>query len=60
VMNQLESDPHRKVVFPSPADLLTANAVFNSIVDDYAASSSHNSDLVAAARAEVAKLPAGN
>ncbi|MFA6266355.1 MAG: TRAP transporter substrate-binding protein DctP [Pseudolabrys sp.] len=60
VMNQLESDPHRKVVFPTPADLLTADAIFKSIVDGYAAGSSHNSDLVAAARAEVAKLRQGN
>lgn len=60
VMTQLESDTHRKVVFPSPADLLTANAVFTSIVDGYAAGSPHNSELVAAARAEVAKLRQAN
>ena len=60
VMTQLESDPHRKVIFPSPADMLTADAVFKSIVDDYAAGSPHNSELVNAARAEVAKLRQGN
>lgn len=60
IMNQLESDPHRKVVFPSPTDMLTAIAVFKSIVDDYAAGSPHNSELVNAARAEVAKLRQGN
>jgi len=60
IMNQLESDPHRKVVFPSPADMLTADAVFKSFVDGYAAGSPHNSELVAAARAEVAKLRPGH
>lgn len=59
LMTQLESDPHRKVVVPSPADLLTANAVFKSIVDAYAAGSPHNAELVAAAQAEVAKLRTG-
>lgn len=60
VMNQLEADPHRKVVFPSQADMLTADAIFKSIVDAYVAGSPHNSELVDAARAEVVKLHPGN
>ncbi len=55
-MRQLESDPRRKVTFPSPADMQTADAVFTSIVDEFAAMSPHNAELVSAARAAVAKL----
>jgi len=58
-MRQLESDPRRKVTFPSPADMQTADAVFKAIVDAYAATSPHNAELVRAARAAVANLRAG-
>jgi len=58
IVRQLESDPKRTVTFPSPADQQTADAVFKSIVDGYAAKSSHNAELVGAARAAVAKLRA--
>ncbi len=57
-MRQLESDPRRKVTFPSPADMQTADAVFKAIVDAYAAKSPHNAELVHAARAAVANLRA--
>jgi TRAP-type C4-dicarboxylate transport system substrate-binding protein len=57
-MRQLEADPKRKVTFPSPADMQTADAVFTSIVDGFAAMSPHNAELVRAARAAVAKLRA--
>lgn len=60
IMSQLESDPNRKVVFPSPADMETADTIFKSIVDGYAAESSHNAELVAAAQAIVAKLHSSN
>lgn len=60
IMNQLESDSKRKVVFPSHADMEAAGAVFKSIVDDYVAYDSHNAALVNAARAAVAKLRGGN
>lgn len=55
VMRQLESDPRRRVVVPSKADMQTADAIFKSIVDAYAAGSSHNAELVGAARAVLAK-----
>ncbi len=58
IMRQLESDPKRKVTFPSPADTQTADAVFKSVVDEFAAMSPHNAELVSAARAVVAKLRA--
>ncbi len=57
-MRQLESDPRRKVTFPSPADMQTAEAVFKTIVDAYAATSPQNAELVRAARATVANLRA--
>jgi TRAP-type C4-dicarboxylate transport system substrate-binding protein len=60
VMSQLESDPHRKVVFPSKADMQTADAVFKSIVDAYVASDPHHAELVDAARTALAKTRSGN
>lgn len=56
IMNQLESDSRRRVTVPSKADMKTADAVFRSIVDGYAALSPHNAELVEAARAAVANL----
>ncbi len=58
IMRQLESDPKRKVTFPSPAEMQTADGVFKSIVDGYAATSPRNAELVSAARAAVAELRA--
>jgi TRAP-type C4-dicarboxylate transport system substrate-binding protein len=55
-MRQLESDPKRKVTFPSPADMQTADTIFKSVVDDFAAKSPRNAELVSAARAAVATL----
>jgi len=56
VMNQLESDPKRKVTFPSKADMETVSAAFKSIIDDYVAKDSHHATLVNAVRAETGKL----
>jgi TRAP-type C4-dicarboxylate transport system substrate-binding protein len=58
VMSQIETDPRRKFVLSSPTDMQTADAIFKSIVDGYAAASPHNAALGAAARAAVAKLRA--
>ena len=55
-MKQLEADPHRKVVFPSRADMKTADAVFKYVIDGYANHDPHNAQLVAAARDIVARL----
>lgn len=55
VMAQLASDARRHVVFPSKADLQTADVGFKSIVDAFATESPHNAELVGAARAELAK-----
>jgi TRAP-type transport system periplasmic protein len=58
IVRQLQSDPKRTITFPSPADMQTADAVFKSIVDGYAAKSPHNAELVRAAQATVADLRA--
>ncbi len=56
VLAQLEADPRRKVVFPSPADLATARKVFASVIEEWAAKSPHNRELLALVRAEIAKF----
>jgi TRAP-type C4-dicarboxylate transport system substrate-binding protein len=60
IIDHLTSDAQRTVVYPSQQDLKTAQAVFQTIVDDYTAASPHNAALVDAARAEVAKLRGGD
>ena len=59
VMTQLESDPHRKVVYPSAADAAASGAVFKAIVDAYETRTPHNGELIKAAQAEIAKLRGG-
>ena len=50
ILTVLNSDAHRKVVTPSKADMITADAIFTSIVDAYAAANPHNAELVSAAQ----------
>ena len=59
-MNQLQSDPKRKVIFPSPADARTASIVFQSLVDDFAVSDPYRAKLSDAVRIEIAKLRSEN
>jgi len=53
---QLKADRRRTVVEPSPADLATARRVFASVVEEWAAKSPHNRELLTLVRAEIAKL----
>ncbi len=53
---QLMEDPRRKIVEPSRADLEAARQVFTTVVNDWAAESQHNRELLASVRAELAKL----
>ena len=53
---QLKADRRRTVVEPSPADLATARSVFASVIEEWAAKSPHNRELLALVRAEIAKL----
>ncbi len=56
VMSQLESNPGRKVIFPSKADMQKAEAVFKSVIDDYVADNPRRAALVEAARTDVARF----
>jgi TRAP-type transport system periplasmic protein len=56
IMNQLESDPKRKVIVPSPADMKIANAAFSSVVADFVTTDPYHAELVQAVRMETAKL----
>lgn len=60
IMNQLESDPKRKVIMPSPPDMKIANDVFESVVADFTAADPYHAKLVNALRMETAKLRTEN
>jgi TRAP-type C4-dicarboxylate transport system substrate-binding protein len=53
---QLKADRRRTVVEPSPADLATAQKVFSSVVNEWAAESPRHRELLALVRAELSKL----
>ncbi len=53
---QLRGDRRRTVVKPSPADLVAARRVLASVIEEWAAQSPHNQELLALVRAEIAKL----
>jgi TRAP-type C4-dicarboxylate transport system substrate-binding protein len=56
VLAKLKSDPRRTVTFPSPADLATIHKVFASVVEEWAASSRGNRDLLNLVKADIAQL----
>ncbi len=56
VMQRLKSDPKRQIVLPSQSDLDKAQNVFKSVVEEWAAASPHNRELLDMARAEIVKL----
>ena len=60
IMTVLNSDAHRKVVMPSKADMKTADAIFKSIDDAYAAANPHNAELVNAAQKIISTFRASN
>jgi TRAP-type C4-dicarboxylate transport system substrate-binding protein len=53
---QLKADPRRKVTSPSQADLAASRRVFESVVENWAAQSPHNRELLALVRHEIANL----
>jgi TRAP-type C4-dicarboxylate transport system substrate-binding protein len=59
IMQQLKSDPDRKVIMPTARELDTAHAAFKSVKDEWAAVSPRNRELLKAAELEIAKLRAG-
>ena len=58
VMEQLTSNPQRKVIHPSRIDLDQAKAAFTAFVDDWAARSQNNRKQLEIVQTEVAKLRA--
>ncbi len=59
VVKQLQSDPKRKVVFPSQADLDAMQPAFQSVIDSWVAKSPRNKELLALVRAELVNVRAG-
>jgi TRAP-type C4-dicarboxylate transport system substrate-binding protein len=55
-MEQLKSDPKRRVIFPSPTDLVRIRAAFKAVIDDWEAKSHRNHELLEMARTEIEKL----
>jgi TRAP-type transport system periplasmic protein len=55
-MEQLKSDPKRKVIFPSQADQVRIQAAFKSVIADWVAKSPRNRELLSMAEAEIAKI----
>jgi TRAP-type C4-dicarboxylate transport system substrate-binding protein len=59
VMAQLIADPRRTVISPSAADLAMARGAFQSVIDEWAARSPRNRELLTIAESEIARLRAG-
>jgi TRAP-type C4-dicarboxylate transport system substrate-binding protein len=57
-MEQLKSDPKRRVIFPSEADLVQIQAAFKSVIADWAADP-RNRVLLNITEAEIVKLRSG-
>jgi hypothetical protein len=55
-MQQLKSDPQRKIVFPSQLDLDRAQVAFKAVIEEWAEKSARNRELLNKADAEIAKL----
>jgi len=58
VIQQLKSEPERRVITPTQRELSVARAVFKSVVDEWSGRSSYNRTQLSAAEAEIGKLRA--
>lgn len=56
IVEQLRSDPRRKVTFLSPSDLESTQRIYASVVEDWAGKSAHNRELLGMVKAELAKM----
>lgn len=56
VLAELMKNPQRKISDPSPADLKRARAAFRSVIDEWAAASPHNAELLAKAETALAHI----
>lgn len=55
-LDKMKTDPTRKVVEPSPADLAAANRVYRSAIDTWAAKSARNRELLKTIEAHLATI----
>jgi TRAP-type C4-dicarboxylate transport system substrate-binding protein len=55
-LKALQDDSRRTVVYPDPADAKRIRAVYEDVIEHYAATSEHNRDLLAYVRATLARL----
>jgi len=60
IIEQMRADPKRKVVELSPAELESTQRVFGSVVQDWAAMSPHNRELLTLVRSEIKTLRSSN
>jgi TRAP-type C4-dicarboxylate transport system substrate-binding protein len=58
-IEQLKSNPKRKVIYPSQPDLDTAQAAFQSVIDEWVSKSPDNRKQLELVKTEIAKLRAG-
>ncbi len=58
-MDRLQSDPKRKVIFPSPADSPVIQAAFKEIIGEWLAKNPGNQALLSMVETEIAKLRTG-
>ena len=55
-IDDIKADARRSIVVPSAQDQLTAQRIFKSITQDWAAASIHNADLLKLTEASLAKV----
>ena len=56
LMEQLRSDPRRKVIFPSQSEMDRAEAAFKAVTEEAMAENPYLRKLLSVAKAEIAKL----
>jgi TRAP-type C4-dicarboxylate transport system substrate-binding protein len=55
-MEQLRSNPKRKVIFPSQVEIVRIQAAFNEVIGEWEAKSPRNHELLEMVKVEIAKL----
>ena len=58
-LEQLKSDPRRRVIFPTAAELVVIRTAFKQVIDEWVAQNPRNRTLLAQVEAEIAKLRSG-
>jgi TRAP-type transport system periplasmic protein len=56
IVEQLQSDPERSVIYPSPSDLDAAHVAFKTVTEAWAGQSPRNRELLKQVHDEIAKL----